>query len=201
MNATNVLRVLATKVRLLTASQIARYYCHDHRYPYRAALRLMRTLQAQGVAEITHCVAGHALPWPSLCPSPVAQPAQLDCATLAWRNRLRWRLPLVRTTYITAAPHAAVQLGGHPRVLRPSEREHDMAVASCYLQLQETRPADAAAWLLEDALDELTFADHRPDALICTPSPIVVEVVGRSYRAHKIQSICQAYADYRLWLV
>lgn len=196
-----IARILATKVRVLTAEQIAMHFFPRMANPLQCAHRAIRKLRAcefgtSWQTSVTHLkITSTIFRWD---PNGVGSysPAQI-----AWRNSKRWQAaPLKRTVCITSTNKSRAYFGGRCRTPRSRELEHDINVAGLYLILLRKSPLEAATWKHEDHFDG--HGSIRPDATLIDidGQTVVIDLLGRGYSAEKIAGIIRRHAGNQLRL-
>ena len=200
--ATEMLEVLTRKGRALTRPQIARTWYGHVKTPLESATRIIGKLRLAGlVTSWTAMIADvrAAEPLFQWCPG-ASVPTRSNFHRIAWINEKRWNVPLKRTTCIAPTKKTHMILGGTPRTIRPRELEHDLLVSDVYLSLRERSPKLSHTWIHEDEMDASGDSGARPDAIVGTREQIVIDVLGRGYRAAKIERIWNHHQQSRLLL-
>ncbi|MAT67960.1 MAG: hypothetical protein CMJ58_00370 [Planctomycetaceae bacterium] len=201
LNKTNetIAEILATRVRVMTARQLARCFYADRQRPVECARRSARRLRTTGFAET---FAAAAAELPAARPLAVCTPGDPPppLAQLAWQNERRWQAAWpIRQTCLVATPQAAAEFGGRRRPPRRRELEHDLQVANVYLALRAQGPELVAGWTHEDFLPY--GQSDRPDALLRTRNDTtVIEVLGRGYGRDRIAAVWRAHRHQTLQL-
>lgn len=201
----DIVRTLATKVRCLSVSLVAKVWWPDTS-PHRAAKRL-DALAASG--WLTGAVM-YARKLPSL-----EQPLLTwrigegtpDFGGVSYVLRHRFTEPAKPTAIYVASSKAARHFGGaSARLPRVSEVTHDLGLATVYLLLRDRSPAIAPMWLSEGWIIAagVKAGDKVPDALIDTPNgPKRAIEFGGEYGKRKLLSFhryCDASRlEYELW--
>jgi hypothetical protein len=199
---TDIVEILCRSVRVLTVEQLADRWFSHLKNPKESAQRAVRKLAREGFATRTHVMAVLIdVSEPLYLWDPETRQAP-DFEKLSYRNGLRWNEPLVSTSVITATPKAHSVFGGYIRVeIRPSEIEHDIAVASCFLRFTRENSKRTSHWIPEDSINCERFFGKRPDAIIKTGgTETIVEVVGRAYRVSKLKDTFDRFSSYPLQL-
>lgn len=196
-----IARILATKVRVLTAEQIATHFFPEMANPLQCAHRVIRKLHVGGFGyswqtSVTHLENTSArLEW-----NP-EQETSYSPQHIAWKNSRRWQAaPLKRTVCITSTNKSRAYFGGRCRTPRSRELEHDINVAGLYLILLRKSPLEAATWKHEDHFD--CHGSVRPDATLTDidGQTVVIDLLGRGYSAEKIAGIIRRHAGSQLRL-
>ncbi len=196
-----IARILATKVRVLTAHQIAQHFYSGMTDPLACAHRAIRKLAAAGFGHSWHASVTHLEMPTAILERDPQQVASYSSQQIAWQNAKRWQAgALTRTSCITSTEKSRAYFGGRCRPPRSRELEHDINVAGLYLNLLRTSPEAAITWTHEDS-----FTQHstiRPDAtVIDTDGQLVaIDLLGRGYSAEKIAQIIRRHGDGRLRL-
>jgi|GEM_PF-4255678 len=194
-----IAQLLATKVRVMTADQLAERFFQQRKSPLECAQRATRKLQQQGYADTW---AGMVRQLPLEQPLLVWKPGDAlpEFGKLAWVNHKRWRAQGPRKTRcLTSTDKAKARFGGLSRQPRPHELEHDVAVAEVYLLLGNKSAIAAEAWHHEDSLPNKP--GKRPDAIIHRKEELVfVDVLGRGYSRQKIEHIWHEHRQQNLEL-
>ncbi|MCA9136278.1 MAG: hypothetical protein KDB00_05955 [Planctomycetales bacterium] len=160
----------------------------------------MRTLERKGLITKTTAMAAEIDVLTLYHWDPARADTPPNFQLIATSNKRRWNVPIQATGVAIASEIARTTFGGVTRGdVRRDEIEHDIAVTTRYLQFLSGTRQEGAAWVPEDALNEERFSGKRPDALIrTTMSETIVEVVGRSYRAEKLEDIFNRFAHEKL---
>lgn len=177
---------------MLTVGQVAEAFYSNRKDPMDCARRAVRTLCRRGLAEAWHTSLGTA-PAPAPLWRGVPNQSSFSGPHVSWLNEQRWRsVHPVRATCVQATARALDGFGGSCRPSRPTELEHDVAVAAVYLRLRAAGITNA--WRHEDACPHQ--AGPRADAAYRRGSELViVEVLGRGYDHEKVSAIWRAHAD------
>lgn len=164
-----ILEVLATRVRCLSVRQVAAYWWSAGAEGHRNACARLRKLTQAGWL---HSDAVLARPLPTLH-APLAVWAPEDpCpnfATLSYALKSRFISPVANTPIVFAARLAASRFGGNPgRAPRRAEATHDLGLAQVFLKLLRERPNRAKRWIAESELARggSNAARKIPDAMI-----------------------------------
>ncbi len=197
----SMLSVLSHCVKVLSVEQIKRTWWPGGGDP---RPRLKR-LEGAGWVERSQAIA--SVPSRSLEPLAVWCPGhpEPDWPAIIASSRARWRADVRAMSLVSVSESAAVHFGGTARYPRPSEISHDLLVAMVYLNFRSTRPRDARVWIGEGTLAaQAGDASALPDALLKRPGrPVAIEVIGGSYRRHKLKSLHDYCAEqgwgYELW--
>jgi hypothetical protein len=201
----NVVWMLATVVRFLSATQVAaRRFAHAQCPEILARQWLGRHSRA-GWCELRTLMLHPLVPLPRPLLEFNGGDEEPNFAHLARAARGRWTEP-PRPTLIATATRAAIKLygGRASRPIRACEADHDHHVASLYLAHAQKSPE--LAWTSEDELCRLgehSDGESIPDALVIRNGVrTAIEFAGR-YRADKLRLIHRTYASryerYELW--
>lgn len=196
--AKDILQVLARDVRVLTTRQIARYWFRGHCRPLQAADRVVRRLVNDALVETSRAMITVVDVTQPIYVSPAGDTTAPNFEKLAWQNQKRWRKPLQQATLVVITPLGAAHYGGYARGPRRYEREHDIALSECYLQLWEAIPHVAESWIAEEAIDARRFENKRPDAILSDNGETILEVLGRGYNANKIERLFEHFRQYTI---
>lgn len=203
-----ILSCLCTRVRLFTASQVARYWWRDSKHHLSNARRRLNKLAAHELVK-EHSVL--AAPLPELSAPVFAwMPGDQtpDFGTYSWSLKSRWKLGPKTTRVYTATAASCRLFGGSSRdELKASfQATHDLGVSQMYLQLLEAQPALAAQWIGEDMLAPYRIGQKLPDAVLAkSPDarPSLVLEFGGSYDKRRLaafHSDCQERGlKYEVW--
>ncbi len=203
-----ILQALASKVRILTVSQITHYWWGDTETGLHNARARLLDLHDAGFVDRLQLLSPPLIELvrPVVTWAP-GQPAP-DPGAISWRLVSRWPLvdPVRVTVYLaTATTHN--QYGGARTARRPKADQvgHDLHVAQLYLKFLRERPEDAARWIGEDARRLSGFWLKDPDAILNRgegKEPHVVEFGGR-YDTERVEAFHKDCAkrnrSYELW--
>lgn len=200
----NLLDPLTKKVRVLSFPQIERTLFSGTSDAKESAKALTEQLEQAGYL-VTYSAMVHPeikLSGAICCYEPNGTVP--DFKAVASVTRGRWKQSPVVTRVAYATKHAKQELGGYlgGKKPRPSETRHDIHVAQIYLNMQATDPARAVAWMHEEQLrDRPEFAGgSRPDALVASDEPVVIEF-GGAYPRKKLEAFHaqQQQRRYEIW--
>jgi hypothetical protein len=196
----SLLGVLATKVKVLTVSQVRRTWWPDCGSDDLVRRRLKRLRQV-GLLQLGRMVVFPevTLGAPLAKWNPGASEPDLRC--LLAKTRRRWSRSIEVVTAVSITATGAAMYGGRARRVRPSEGTHDVHVAQVFLKKLSESSEQAAEWIGECELaSESRGAEGViPDALVrLAGQMLAVEVVGESYTLAKLQRFC-AYCRHRGW--
>jgi hypothetical protein len=202
-----ILEVLATRVRCLSIKQVADHWWHESQDRQRNAKARLRKLVDDGWI---HSVGILARPLPELTrPLVVWEPAQAmpSFAEIAYHLKTRFSAPVVTTPIVYAIRQAASRFGGQPgRVPRRAEATHDLGLAQVFLKFLRENPARARRWIAESDLVQGRPRSPQkvPDALIRTKSGKETAIeFGGEYTKEKLTAFHEDCAErgrsYELW--
>ena len=200
-----LLQALTTRVRLLTAVQIADTWWTNRRRELRATRRL-RALCGAGLLQERAVLAEPFL----ALEAPVASWAPGDTTpeyhAIAWRLQRRWTQTAQETVVFLATDLAADTVGGvAARLPTLGQETHDLHVSQVYLRMRRERPQLAAFWLGEEIVRPTRTDEKLPDALIVDPAgnPARVIEFGGRYDHKRVAAFhidCQSRElPYELW--
>ena len=195
-----IMHLLTSKVRLLSAVQVARTWYLGRTRPATAALRTLA--QSRSVALRSACLPPELpLVAPVCVWSPGDQPPEFG--RVARVLNARWNGAPRRTLLAVATQQGRNRAGGmlHHRPLRPQEIRHDLHVTALYLKFVQETPQRASEWIHEDLFLEAGLApsDRIPDAMT---GEIAVDF-GGAYKKPKLLAIHRAMERegqaYEIW--
>lgn len=197
-----IIRMLTNDVRVIATHQLAEYIFASGKEPLKAAQKLCRKLEAEGLVTRSHTTATFiSVAKPLLQVNPTEQHEEPNWGKLGYQNQLRWKIPTKPTTIIQATPKAHGLFGGEPRTSRQHEVEHDLGVSSYYFHLLWVSPELATSWQGEDSIDTSRFDGHRPDAIVVSKgAETVLDVLGRGYDAARIRNLVRHFHNHSLEL-
>ncbi|NOT01219.1 MAG: hypothetical protein HOP29_11390 [Phycisphaerales bacterium] len=186
---TDIVGILARRVRLLSIDQLARTFWKEVARPVDAANRRVAALTKEGLLERLTVLAHPEID----LPAPVAVwkrgEAAPDFDALAYRLRKRWNLPPRSTPVVIASAGAGEWLGGRGgRRPRRSEATHDLHLTAVYLKMRAEQPKRAARWISEAIIQaEGGGRDEKlPDAIIRNRAGATAIEMGGLYTAKKL---------------
>ena len=200
-----LLETLTSRVRFLSVRQVTRIWWPQHRSDDRTRRRLRR-LAAAGVVEL-HRINLRLLPatnGPVFVWRPGAD--EPDAASLSDVFRNRWSdaarpIEVCVATSVTANLFASTAF----RLPRLEQRDHDMLLATVYVQYRQRRPDLAARWIGEHVLPKAGYRVKDPDAFLRADDgriARVIEAAGR-YSAEHIENFHEHCVEfdlpYELW--
>lgn len=195
---TQIARILATQIRVMTLQQIANHYCLRHTNSRAATRRLVKRLVRDGLVSTWATTAVHL---------PVAQPLlhwipgqhHPHFGRLAWSNQCRWQAAIpAAAVCVVATDKARALFAGTIRPPRPRELEHDIAVTELYLQLRKQGLSDNH-WQHEDSFPDQS--EKRPDAILTREEePVFLDVLGRGYGHKRIKQLWRTFRHQQLQL-
>ena len=197
---TNLLELLATRVRVLCPNQVARLRFSHTKQPELMATQWLLRQREAGLLDLrttmAHPIIDVRTPLLTYIPGD-PEPGFTD---LARRIRKRWTGPLIRTPIATATTLTKRRFGGVLGTRRIREREvtHDLHVSEIYLSLLKATPHIAKHWEPDDLIAQRRderFLGFVPDAMIVLPEPTLIEFTG-SYSARKLRAIHANYSPY-----
>jgi hypothetical protein len=199
-----ILDAITLRVRVLSLSQIVRWFWNGERQ-YGSAVRRMNQLARAGLVEVVTMLAGTeiALLEPLIAWRPGEPPPNWEA--LLTETRSRWVGPVRTARCVVATRRSAVRFGGVVRPPRNSEVTHDLHLSQIYLRLRAANPHRARHWVGEfQCLSTFGGQGKVPDALLRRPGQLIaVEVVGASYGARKLEEFHRFCVDkklaYELW--
>jgi hypothetical protein len=185
-----VVKTLATKVRVMTLEQVAENWFSDLARPKNAAREGLHRAEKEGLLVTAWGMAHPTVP----LPGPLYRYEANDrtppplFGRLSWEARRRFRKAPVRTLYVTAAKLGKAAFGQSPgrRSGRTSELTHDIHVAEVYLRFLKLDSEREREWRGEDHLQGSVI---RPDAVI---GDTAIDFIGK-YSASKIESLHRQY--------
>lgn len=202
-----MLLALTHKVRLITASQVARTWWTESASGLSSARREISQLVASAFLEsrrvVTHPEIELAAPVASWTPG-TAEP---DPDRIAYRLQSRWTKPARGAVVFFASRRAVKHFGGAGgKLSRFHQAGHDLHLASVYFRILRNDPAAAAAWLSEDLLPKPARPGEKlPDAVLKDARGQVARVIefGGAYDARRVSKFhlfCAAHGyPYELW--
>jgi hypothetical protein len=200
-----ILESLTRRVRLLSTEQLRRIWWPDDVARPTARRRLVLLTEA-GFLNRTIINAHPLLPvtrplfaWTPAAPEP-------DSFAVAQCARSRWTEAAQPIEVFWATRLAANLFGSTAgRLSGLIHRDHDLLLGQVFVWYRTNRPADARAWLGEDALPKAGYRIKDPDAFLLGPEnrPIrVIESAG-SYAPAQVQSFHEHCVEhdlpYELW--
>lgn len=192
-----IAEILATRVRVLTAEQIAETWYPNGRQPVPAAQRVLRRLVAKGLVLASWGMAPPriTLTGPLYRYRACEKTPEPDFGRLAWQAEHRFRRPPVRTLFAQATKAAKLHFGREcRRAPRSSELCHDIHVSEVFLSLR--KQGQEKLWKGEDELS----GTIRPDAVL---GEVAVDFIGSGYSKTKIMALHRKYvlgfAAFELW--
>ncbi|MCA9011936.1 MAG: hypothetical protein KDB01_19425 [Planctomycetaceae bacterium] len=200
-----LLKTLTTKVRLFSLRQISNLWWNGDLANSRRRLRQLidaeLLLSAQVLARPILQLDGPMISWRPGDVSP-------DCGQIAnfCQSRIR-RIPVRATGVFIATERTARLFGGRCRgeLTHPAQATHDLGVAAIWIQLSQSCPKTAIAWLGEEMLAHTRVGQKCPDAFIVDDAGSVSSVIefGGDYDRNRIQEFhedCERRnLPYQLW--
>jgi hypothetical protein len=201
-----ILDTLSNRVRVVTATQLARTWFGDSaRAIDRVSLR-MRGLEERGLVEHFDVHArGEVMAAEALVtwePGDVA--ANFDA--VSYQLVKRWTRPATLARLWIATEMGAAVVGGiRGRRPRLSEVSHDISLTGLYLRQLQKDSVTAKTWLSEAHLRRAGFGDHArlPDAMVERDGKATVIEFGGAYSGQKLRefhTFCsEEMLPYELW--
>lgn len=199
--------MLVLKVRMLTASHVARGWWISAASPLSGARKRLSALEAFGLLARAPV---HAHPEIELA-APLASwepgdPAP-DFGPLAYRCKSRWTKSSAQTTVYVATKKAAQQFGGTGgrRIKRAFQATHDLHMSAIFIKKLLDAPDEAAAWVSEDVLAPERKGEKLPDAVLRNSEGQIMKVIefAGSYSAARLKKVhedCEIRGlPYELW--
>lgn len=204
-----ILDSLTLRVRLLTLDQVARSWWTGAKSARQSALNRLRCLEQAEKIHLFDLLAHPELPltepevhWKPKTPVP-------NFHQLSYRLSRRWKQPAVRHVGLIASRASGRHYGGWGgRYPRPTERTHDLHMATVFLLKRSQDPGSVAHWMSEEKVRERQrqrrsdSAQHVPDAILKRPKRCAIEF-GGSYPADKLASFHDYCAQqgwpYEIW--
>ena len=195
-----ILKVLATRVRLLSVDQIGRTWWGYTRYPTLNAKRRLKCLEQAGLVQ-TETVTAHP---EILVSQPVFRwkPGEIEphLGPISWRLQKRWKQHPTEACVAFATKKAAVLFAGRSgRSPRASEATHDIHLGAVYLHFRKHRPSHAAFWMPETQMRHTARGSSFtvPDAVIQRPNPTALEFIVEFGGAYSTPKLERFHAEHR----
>ena len=202
----DIIRTLTTRVRLLTAAQVADCWWLGTRAGQDQAARRLRELCALQLLEERPILAEPLLELAAPILNWGPGDEEPDHHAIAWRLQRRWVEATRETLVFIATSFAADTLGGvAARLPTLGQETHDLHVSEVYLRMRRERPELAAHWLGEEIVRPTRIHEKLPDALIVDAqgNPARVIEFGGRYDHKRVCAFHQDCAfrglPYELW--
>jgi hypothetical protein len=193
-----MLSALATKVRMFSASQVARGFFPNSQTPSQDAARVLHKLERAGLIEIREFLAGPEVVlneplwvWhPGEPPPPFRE--------ISREARARWNETPRPEPVAVLTKNARRLLGGTARksgAVKPLQARHDLHLAAVYTHYRASSPEVAERWIGEDVIAPgLVPSGRIPDAVLLARRDAgierVIEFIG-SYTPERVAEFCE----------
>jgi len=200
-----LLKVLARKIRVVVADQVATWWAVTPA----TARRRLNHLAEIGCLEAIR--GDRALPFIELAQPVVTwSPGRPDPNpdAVAWRLQHRWPdMPPVPVTVYRASQHSNNRYGGprKPKPIREGQLTHDLHVTSLYVRFSRCDAERAQAWLGEDCIPKAGYRKKDPDAVLIFDNgrPELIIEFGGKYDARRVADFHRDCREreraYELW--
>ncbi len=192
-----IISMLTSKIRCLSLQQLSVTFWSGHEP--NARRRLKRLVAGKVLMEhrlITRSLAN--LREPLAAWSPKTNSPSFD--NLSKQLKGRWRSVVARpTSLFVAHRYVARSMGSvlSGKLPHPLQASHELGLAEVYLQFVQCRPAEAASWVGEDAMQASMKKSQVPDAVILAADgkPKLAIELGGVYSAERLRDFPQALLE------
>jgi len=199
-----IVRVLASSVRVMSLEQVAREWWSDTRW---GRSRAKRTLEELAVEKLLHLRRVLSRPIePLSAPLIVWRPGDVepDFDALASKLHRRAMKPAHMTTIVFAARRSVALFSpGAMPTIKLTQMTHDLQVSEVFLHYR--RRGQKTAWLSEDHLPANWPLRGQPDAVLCDSEGDIVQGVeyGGDYPARRLIELHCGFSEielsYEIW--